>query len=301
MTTYNEWCAILTLAGLLSGNLYAKENFSFSLTPSKIQPGNRAVLKIRVPLNPEETESSVDISDSSLFELNSISVLEKASERTPCCLELRYELTGYQDLSTHLPPIEFKTPGNSFSTELLDLTVQSLRAQEDNELRESFPPLPLPWPYLKWLKKLSLISAIALLGFYLFRKWQSRPKRRKAVLKPLKSFTKEDPHLWLKQQLSQLKTKLKNDPSNELWIDEWGIIIRGFLFRKNCVPATSWTTREIKNTLAENSFVGGILAYLEASDQFKFSPTSVNETSIFNLVTHFIQETEKTLALCGNS
>jgi hypothetical protein len=258
------------------------------------------VLRIRVPLNPDETESSVDIGDSQLFELKDISVLEKASERTACCLELRYELTGYQDLSTHLPPIEFKTAGNSFSTELLDLKVQSLRAQEDNELREIFPTLPLPWPYLKWLKRLTIIFLMSGLGLYLFQKWKNRPKRRKSVLKPITTLPKEDPHLWLKQQLSQLKAKLKEDPSNEIWVDEWSQIIRGFLFRSNCVPATSWTTREIRKCLAGNPFVSGILAYLENSDQFKFSPASVDENHVFKLVSQFINETEKSLTLCGN-
>lgn len=286
--------------GLFGSHLFAKEQFDYLLTPPTIQPGNHAVLKMSVPIEKEENESSVSINDSFLFQVPDISVLEKTSERTACCLEVKYELTGYKNNSYVLPPIEIKTHGNSFSTESKNLVVESGRLPEDNELRESFSSINLPWP----VKKLAfrLLAALALIGsaYYLSNKWKSRPKKKKPNLKPVPLVPKEDPLIWLKTQLTQLQQRLVEDPNNEFLVDMWSQIIRGYIFRLNSLPALASTTRELKKICSHNSGLLKLIPCLESSDRFKFQTESRREMKIESMIQHFIRETENHLIICGS-
>lgn len=288
--------------GLFSGTLFASEQFTYSLTPSTIQPGNHAVLSLSVPIEPQENEGSVTVNDTLLFENRELLVLEKTSERTDCCLTIRYDLTGYKSNSYLLPPIEIKTHGNSFSTETKTLAIASLRPDEDNEIRESFGALNPPFALKKWVKIVGLILILTFLLFTLPQKikllYRKRPPYRTQKVPTIPT---EDPLLWLKKQIHQLKLKHKQDPSNDLLIDEWSGIIRGYVGRVSSVPALTWTTAELKIFFSTSGRFLKMIPSLESSDQFKFQTQLRTEDSITLLIIKYIQETEEHLLLCGNS
>ncbi len=280
--------------------LQADENFQFSLTPETISPGSHAVLKLSVPLNKSETDASVEIHDNILFESPDVFILEKTSERTECCLEIKYELTGYKDISVVLPAFEIKTPGNSFSTERLPLTIQSTRTLEDNELRETFPVLPIPLPYWKWAKRFILWTLFSIVALALLKKVKKLTRTSRRPAQKPRFIPTEDPDIWLKKKLEYLKKKTQEQPQNEFLVDEWSQIIREFVFRKRALPALCWTTKELKKALSEDSLLKSLIPNFEKSDQYKFSLNSKRSESSLNLVTQFITETETHFRLCGN-
>lgn len=300
MIIYKELFGILIIVGLLSNQLDAENSFDYSVAPRTIQPGSHAELRIRVPLNPSDSESSIEVKDELLFKLEDIYILEKTSERTDCCLNLKYIITGYKDHNSSLPPIEIKAPGNTFSTESVPLSVQSSRSLEDNELREVFDTIAKPIPYFKWLRVLFGLALLAGAFTYIFKKWKTRKKTVKRPVKTTLPILVEDPNEWIRKQLVLLKTKLKNEPNNQWLVDDWSDILRGYLFRKKSLPAQSWTTTEIKKTLLNDPFVAPLVPCLEQSDLIKFSPNSDSDQKISELVHYFITETESRLALCGN-
>ena len=287
--------------GLFSGTLFASEQFTYSLTPSTIQPGNHAVLRLSVPIEPQENEGSITVNDALLFESPELIVLEKTSERTDCCLTISYDLTGYKSKSYLLPPIEIKTHGNSFSTETKTLAIASLRPEEDNEIRESFGALTPPFAFRKWGKIVGLILILTFLLVTLPKKLKLLYKKRPLYqTKKVPTIPTEDPLLWLKKQIHQLKLKHKQDPFNDLLIDEWSRIIRGYVGRVSAVPALTWTTRELKIGVSTSVPILKMIPSLESSDQFKFQTEIRTEDSVTLLIGKYIQETEKHLLLCGN-
>lgn len=147
-----------------------------------------------------------------------------------------------------------------------------------------------------------LIVVLALIGsaYYLSNKLKSRPKKKKHQLTPNPVVPKEDPLVWLKAQLAQLKQRLGEDPSNEFLVDVWGQIIRGYIFRLNSLPALASTTRELKRLCSNNSGVLKLIPCLESSDRFKFQTESRRQIQIKGMIEHFIRETENHLILCGN-
>ncbi len=287
--------------GLFSGTLFASEQFTYSLTPSTIQPGNHAVLRLSVPIEPQENEGSITVNDALLFESPELIVLEKTSERTDCCLTISYDLTGYKSKSYLLPPIEIKTHGNSFSTETKTLAIASLRPEEDNEIRESFGALTPPFAFRKWGKIVGLILILTFLLVTLPKKLKLLYRKRPLYqTKKVPTIPTEDPLLWLKKQIHQLKLKHKQDPFNDLLIDEWSRIIRGYVGRVSAVPALTWTTRELKIGVSTSVPILKMIPSLESSDQFKFQTEIRTEDSVTLLIGKYIQETEKHLLLCGN-
>jgi len=287
--------------GLFSGTLFASEPFTYSLTPSTIQPGNHAVLRLSVPIEPQENEGSITVNDALLFESPELIVLEKTSERTDCCLTISYDLTGYKSKSYLLPPIEIKTHGNSFSTETKTLAIASLRPEEDNEIRESFGALTPPFPFRKWGKIVGLLLILTFLLVTLPKKLKLLYRKRPLYqTKKVPTIPTEDPLLWLKKQIHQLKLKHKQDPFNDLLIDEWSRIIRGYVGRVSAVPALTWTTRELKIGVSTSVPILKMIPSLESSDQFKFQTEMRTEDSVTLLIGKYIQETEKHLLLCGN-
>lgn len=287
--------------GLFSGTLFASEQFTYSLTPSTIQPGNHAVLRLSVPIEPQENEGSITVNDALLFESPELIVLEKTSERTDCCLTISYDLTGYKSKSYLLPPIEIKTHGNSFSTETKTLAIASLRPEEDNEIRESFGALTPPFAFRKWGKIVGLILILTFLLVTLPKKLKLLYRKRPLYqTKKVPTIPTEDPLLWLKKQIHQLKLKYKQDPFNDLLIDEWSRIIRGYVGRVSAVPALTWTTRELKIGVSTSVPILKMIPSLESSDQFKFQTEMRTEDSVTLLIGKYIQETEKHLLLCGN-
>ena len=287
--------------GLFSGTLFASEQFTYSLTPSTIQPGNHAVLRLSVPIEPQENEGSITVNDALLFESPELIVLEKTSERTDCCLTISYDLTGYKSKSYLLPPIEIKTHGNSFSTETKTLAIASLRPEEDNEIRESFGALTPPFPFRKWGKIVGLLLILTFLLVTLPNKLKLLYRKRPLYqTKKVPTIPTEDPLLWLKKQIHQLKLKHKQDPFNDLLIDEWSRIIRGYVGRVSAVPALTWTTRELKIFFSTSVPILKMIPSLESSDQFKFQTEIRTEDSVTLLIGKYIQETEKHLLLCGN-
>ncbi len=287
--------------GLFSGTLFASEQFTYSLTPSTIQPGNHAVLTLSVPIEPQENEGSITVNDALLFESPELIVLEKTSERTDCCLTISYDLTGYKSKSYLLPPIEIKTHGNSFSTETKTLAIASLRPEEDNEIRESFGALTPPFPFRKWGKIVGLLLILTFLLVTLPNKLKLLYRKRPLYqTKKVPTIPTEDPLLWLKKQIHQLKLKHKQDPFNDLLIDEWSRIIRGYVGRVSAVPALTWTTRELKIGVSTSVPILKMIPSLESSDQFKFQTEMRTEDSVTLLIGKYIQETEEHLLLCGN-
>ncbi|MCX6102972.1 MAG: hypothetical protein NT000_06885 [Proteobacteria bacterium] len=254
-----------------------------------------------MPIEPQENEGSITVNDALLFESPELIVLEKTSERTDCCLTISYDLTGYKSKSYLLPPIEIKTHGNSFSTETKTLAIASLRPEEDNEIRESFGALTPPFPFRKWGKIVGLLLILTFLLVTLPNKLKLLYRKRPLYqTKKVPTIPTEDPLLWLKKQIHQLKLKHKQDPFNDLLIDEWSRIIRGYVGRVSAVPALTWTTRELKIGVSTSVPILKMIPSLESSDQFKFQTEMRTEDSVTLLIGKYIQETEEHLLLCGN-
>lgn len=286
--------------GLLSSSLLGKEPFTYSISPQQIQPGNHAVLRVSVPLEKEETEASVQVNDRLLFEQSSLHVLEKSSQRNSCCLELKYEITGYNTEKIKLPPIEIKTESNSFSTEASFLEVLTLREPQDNELRESFSTLTVPFPWLKWARYFLSLLVVGAVAYSLIRWFKRISPRKRLQHRPAPPPPKEDPLKWLRRQIEELKRKLRDDPTNPQLIDDWSHMIKGFCEKSELGPARCWTTSEMQKAIKTDSEIHKLIPCLQESDWFKFQPVKNQKIAISDLITKFISETESHLFLCGN-
>lgn len=305
MIIYKEWFVILSLVERVIGSATLNTQFSYQLNPSIIQPGEHTVLELRVPLEPQEDENSVQIFDELLMQNKSITLIQKSVEMSKSTLKIKYELTGYKDSETTIPPISIKKIDNTYSSEGQKLKIKALRAEDDTELRPGFKEVTPPLPLWKWTKTILFFFALALIGYLVYRKLKTlRPKHFKLrIPMPKARVTPFDYNAWLKAQLQELKSKIERDGAQIHFVDHWTDLVRKYYSHTSPLPTRSFTTRELKSYSQSIPAINELIPYFENCDSLKFNGQGNNQSNANATLRDFllscITATERGILKCA--
>ncbi len=299
MTTSNAWFVFfVSVAVVASSSTLA--DFSYSVSPAVIRPGESAVLEIRLPetdlLRPPTEDDVPEAIDDLLVKAPGLEMLDQDYKKEEGDYVWRYRFTGYKLGDFFLPPLNVKFGPQNFSTERVPLKIQSERSPEDTELRPDADRVPPPWDW-GLLAVLALAIAAAAAGYRYFprlkRKWKTRPP--KVVVTPPPPA--ENPLEWLRKQLLVLRALLDTSPNDPTAPDRWFSIIKEFTARKTHQPAVAWTTTEMRKRTRGDEALVPITPLLEACDRFKFSKERDGKatTSPGKVTLEWIDESERIL------
>ena len=278
-------------------SLAAHADFTYSLEPSAIQPGQRATLVLRLPesdLLAGSTSEDVfpEAQDDALIKSNQWELLEQDYRKERGEYVWKYSLTAYATGEFSIPPIAVTLGPQSFSTERKTLTVLSDRTADDQELRPDAGPVSVPIDWSFW-GGILLAGAAAVLA-YRNRHRIPLPKlpERKRAEAPAPI---EKPADWLRKQLLILRAKIDAQPTDPYAPDSWSEILREFARRKMHVPVPAWTTREMFARLKDDPKFIELAALFEQCDAFKFSSDRDGHKSAqsSHQTLHWIQESER--------
>lgn len=294
MTIYKDLSIFLSGAVLLVSSTLTAD-FSYTLTPHTIQPGERAVLEICVPILLYENftkEYPAVIHDESFSKQN---VLRKDEFTKDACRVWRYEFTSYRPGDMVVPPIELQIGPHTFSTERTAFQVTTTRADEDRELRDGFGAIPPPLPVFKWV----LIALLATLVFGIF--WVVTKFWRRIFPTPppppalVVTSPQETALEWLMKQFSQLRQRMEHEKDGP-FVDDLTSILKTYFAKHAQAPVESCTTREFRLRNIAQDRTGVFSSILDRCDQYKFRKNK--EISPNVLALECLQESEH--ALCGN-
>lgn len=291
MTTYKDLSIFLSGAVLLVSSYSGTQaaDFSYALTPATIQPGERAVLEMRVPILLYENftkEYPAVISDESFSKQN---VLRKDEFTKDAFRVWRYEFTSYRPGDTVVPPIELQIGPHTFSTERTVFQVTTTRTDEDRELREGFGAVPLPRPIVRWLS-IALLAAGAIGGFWIAGRHLLRTKPPPPV--SVVTAPQETDLEWLRRQFFRLRQKMEHEKDGP-FVDDLTYILKTYFAKHAHVPVESWTTREFRLQNIAQDRTGIFSSILDRCDQYKFQMRKKPSPNVLAL--ECLQESEHAL------
>lgn len=269
----------------------------YRLLKPTIEPGERTTLEIELPLELlekagwNEESGPPLVNDDLLTQAKSFQVLDTTYRHTKESLVWGYELTTHRVGSLTLPPVEIRVGSQTFSTESVELTIATTRAQSDNKIRDEFGPLEMPSRWLYWLMWLSCLPIAYALRRWLEKrlpKWLARFKPKPVVIPPPPP---EDPIEFLKRELARLKTELQVNPQ-ETFADDLSAVLREYYSRKHSLPVRAWTTREFSRRFRGEPAADAIVPVLGSCDEVKFIGRKQNLPERFNAA---LNDTEKAL------
>lgn len=254
-----------------------KISLTGDLSLSTIEPGQKTYLSFSIPKEREEEATRLTVKDEILTDSETFKVLERDTFEEETFIKVRYGLTLYQTGDFLIPPIEFELGTKSYGTEFVPIHGSSTRPETDEQLREAFSALPLPWPWEMILLTLS-IGAVA---FYLIQQYL----KKSSIIPP------EAPPaiLWNEWLLNELLL-LQKDPN----LDKFTFLIKNYLKEKNHNPIDCLTSGEIESNFKKNKEVLLFLTILKRCDDSKFSPLP----KALNL-TELIQASEQIVLQCN--
>lgn len=298
MITFNGWLVSFVSAVLLAVNAWASD-FSYELSPGIIEPGQRAILELR--LKRGETERTAVIEDTLLTKSPGFKILESDYDDSGEILIWRYQITSYQAGDYRIPPVELKYGPATYSTEARTLSVVSGRSPEDMSLRPAFGKVSLPVRWDRWLPW--LFSAIGIvLAYLLFRRYL-QPHLSRWLASPglglLLRSHRETPHQWLARQLRRIRHNIERSRGKAYWLDDLTDVLREYFSRQYGRPARSWTIREMASEMGSIPAVREIVEHVIAkSDELRFSGDPDRENA--DIVRALLENSEKALLKCGN-
>ncbi len=285
---------------LLASSAFA-EKLESKLTPSQIEPGERAFfdLKLIAPSSSKITENTAEIyvSDDFLLQHKKIKVLDKKFIKEDGIPTFRYELTAYNAEELRIPPIQVKWGGDQLSTESTILTIKSSRPETDTALRDAFNEVSKPLPVWRIVRLFVLAILTYFICWILWPYMQKLPNLVPKASSFKKREMEEDPLEWLKRELRDLKIKRTKESTNPELADDWFRIVKTYFAKKEKKTVRSWTTEEFRQNLKENPSASLVIPLLKKCDEYKFS--SQKQSSIAQLMDNWISETERILQ-CGN-
>ncbi len=294
MTICKHWSPFFVAAALVVSAL-AKGDFRFSLEPQIIQPGQRAVLTLRLPeadlrwlegSTPEDVFPEAE--DESLLESQELEFLSQDYRKEKSDYVWRYEFTAYSTGEIVIPPISVRMGPQSFSSERRTLQVVSNRT--DGELRPNAGAVYPPWDWSFWLGGLLLLALAAAVYWLGKRYWPRRTPQSSDAMQTL--HPQELPKEWLKKQFLILRARMESMPQEPNWPDTWFAILKEFTCRDASVPAKAWTTSELRSALKQDSRYSELAQLLSDCDLWKFSP-SAHKVSPTQITLKWIEESER--------
>lgn len=301
MITLRDWFFSFATVALLGSSSPSGSSFQFTLNPSSIQVGEKAVLEIRIPLlsaGEGALQEVPTVNDELLTKEKKLQTQDRELFTEPGFWVLRYSISSVLPENISIPPVEVRLGSNSYSTERQLLTVETTRAENDTELREDLDPIPpsLPWRLIfKWSVILGLILA---LGRWIPKKvlrWFRRRNRLEPI--PIAVHKGEDPLVWLRNRMQELDRKTVEGSSEDHIMDEWAQIFREYFVRKWKIPARAWTTREMARYLRHDPLAVSLLPIFRDCDQFRFSRGA--KVPVIEVVRSWLRQSEERLIQCG--
>jgi len=304
--TFSVAVALLACsAGLgAAGPAPPETEFSFKLDPASVEPGQRAVLEIRLPFSvlgvedwDDESDSTPEAKDDLLTASRGFEVLERDYRRDGNTFVWRYQIAAYRAGSYLVPPVEIKAGPNTFSSIVSILSVKSTRGQGDIEVREGYGVLSPPWRWKLWLGILLAALAMGAAGTTLWR-WLAVRLRRHAPPQPqaAASLPEEDPRDWLRREIQRIHTEREEGAPADQTLDRLTTAVREYFSRWLRLPAFAWTTPELHRRLAHDEEVRQVLPVLDQCDECRFLPWSYLAKD--TVVIEGLAQVEKAL-LCG--
>lgn len=274
MTTSSVWSLSFVAAVLVVRG--ASADFSFSLEPPTIQPGQRATLTLRLPetdlIKPEKAldEDIVpEAQDEWLLKTDGLELLEQDYRKEKGQFVWRYDFTSYAVGTISIPPISVSLGPQSFSSERATLTVVTDRPEGDGELRPNAGELSPPLNKLFWF---AIVLLTALAGAaYFWRHRLFKPRNRPRPAQPTVTVVEENPVEWLRKQLLILRAKIDTSPEDAHSADAWTAVLREFAARKMHLPVLAWTTREMALRLRKDAQFAALAALMQRCDRYKFT------------------------------
>ncbi|MCB0403659.1 MAG: hypothetical protein KDD51_02665 [Bdellovibrionales bacterium] len=253
MTTCKDWFISLGVAVLLVSSVRAEAPaLQYTLTPPQVEPGQRAVLEIRLDTrvlkNFDNDVDSIHVNETLLQSQKGLSLLAQDRRMDGTIAVWTYAFTAYDNGEYALPPLEFSFLGSSFSTENQAFRVVSTRSQDDNELREGFDETEVPRVWPKWLLPLLIIlvltAALTPIVYRLIKKYFPKKKLAIVVAEPTPPQPRESDSDWLRRHLLVFKEHMESHPADPRLVDELTTIVRNYYGRKLDYPVRSLTTLE---------------------------------------------------------
>ncbi len=302
MTTLNAWYIFLSGVVLPIFELTAgTADFSYSLKPQTIQPGERATLEIRLHSESAQSEdlvSSIFTNDELLIKHPSIQTLKKEEFLDSPVKIWRYELTSYRTGQLNIPPLEIQIGARTFSTTRMTMHVSSTRSEIDLGLREGFDLVRIPLSIGLWIISILIIIGVLLIIFFTERYWILFFKRAKTPPPVHAPVPKEDGKAWLRIQLLQLRNQVESGVVNRP-IDALTSILKRYLAKQFFETAEACTTRELKQNTITNSTLQDLCEILEGCDNFKFRGD--RSSAGLELAAHYVTLSEQLLLSGSNS
>jgi hypothetical protein len=273
MTTSSVWS--LSFVGVALVVRVASADFSFSLEPPTIAPGQRATLTLRLPesdlIRPEkmlDEDIVPEAQDEWLVKTNGLELLDQDYRKEKGTFIWRYEFTSYAVGTISIPPISVSLGPQSFSTERATLTVVTDRPDGDNELRPDAGELSPPVNKFFWFC-VALLLALAGAAYFWRRKLKLPVRRRALIAPPV--VVEENPVDWLRKQLLILRAKIDTAPEDPHCADAWTAVLREFAARKMHLPVLAWTTREMSLRLRSDAQFTALNELMQRCDRYKFT------------------------------
>jgi hypothetical protein len=272
MIIFKDWFISFVGAGLLAFSSCvtagATSALTFNVTPSRIQPGEHAVLEITFsPENPSNEITPV-LGDQLLSKVESLQWLGRDSKQEKGKTIWRFEFTSYNVGQVTIPPVEIQYGPENFSTESRRIDISSSRQDGDENIREEYGPVPLPvqWRHLLGLfaKALAVIAFVFVLFAFVRKYWKQRPAPKE------EGPVEENPLVWLRGQLEELRTNLQRETPPARPVDELTGLLRTYFAKASQNPVEAWTTGEFRDRFARDEIAQRVGKILERCDELKF-------------------------------
>jgi len=287
-------------AALLVCSLAPAEELEFTLTPSSIEPGQRAELSLYLAISTLGIADLVDaevlpaINDDLLGNAKHLQILDRDFQSRDGKLIWKYDLTSYQLGTLTIPPIAITYGPHSFSTRSVPLQVKSSRVPEDNELRPEFGPFPPP---VRWGRGALYFLALGIL--YVLGLWAQRTLRARTGphTAPRVAAPPEEPvDQWLRRRLREIREAAALPEQCDPLVDELTLVLRQYLSRRGHAPVLGWTTRELQEHLVDGPAALTVIQVFKKCDVYKFQPKRKQDVGL--LLLGCLDESER--ALCGS-
>lgn len=296
MIICRDWFISFVGVALLVCNLCAGSEFTFTLKPSVIKPGEHVTLEIYLPLDKVLTslganeEIAPTVNDELLRQSKTLKVLSMDNRREKESLVWRYELTSYDEGKVLVPPVNIQVGPNNFSTQSSPLEVSGTRAPTDQEVRPEFESLNYPRHWGRYIAY-AFLATVAL-GFVAWGR-KHIPKIRRPTPTAIKPPPPRpvDPDAWLREQLTKLKRDIDGNRQEFYGIDQLTVLLRRYFAIRLGKPVDAWTSREFKALLASDSTARELSRIFELCDEIKFrenKPTDVRRKAM-----EWLAESEK--------
>jgi len=285
------WSVILLFAAYAAAD--GDSAFRFQVTPEKIQPGEHAVLEIRLRLAPGEASPEAElpvVRDELLANMPGLQIIDRDFRKTDDEWIWRFDLTTYALGTLRIPPLEVRRKGENFSTETVKVEVATTRTDKDNALRPEFGTISRPFPWGGLFACLLFAAVIGALGYWVRRNLDRWRKKIKLPVRLTPAPPAETPEAWLRRELQRIRERINTNDTKV--IDDLGGVWRGYFARRTAAPVEAWTSFEMALKFSTDTRVKVLFPLWVECDHYKFAGQVMDPR---NLATRSVEESERVL------